>query len=250
LAAFFFEGLSVGKWFQFPLFFKKIEQIFNIKIFKKMPKKTALIIVDVQGDFVWGSLKVPNGELVAAEINRLRALLPEVDIFLTQDWHAANHISFYTQHPGFNAFDEKTLDDGSKQILWPPHCVQGSIGAAFVGDLVQMPTDTVIQKGTYRTVDSYSGFASNDGHSEVTALEGLLKERNITHVLVCGLAFEYCVGFTALDAVKCGLEVAVVRSCSKGINEADCAKMEAKLVATGKAVVVEDVASAVAFASA
>lgn len=214
-----------------------------------MPKKTALIIVDVQGDFVWGTLKVPNGELVAAEINRLRALLPGLDIFLTQDFHDATHISFYTQHPGFNVFEEKTLEDGSKQTLWPPHCVQGTAGAEFVADLVRMPTDTVVQKGRVRTVDSYSGFASNDGYSEVTPLEGLLKERGITHVLVCGLAFEFCVGYTALDAVKCGFEVAVVRSCSKGLSEVECDKMEAKLLATGKAVVVEDAASAVAFAS-
>lgn len=218
----------------------------------KMGKKTALIIVDVQNDFGLenGALSVPRGKEVVAEINRLRSLLLSRgvnDVYLTQDWHPVNHVSFVTQNPGLKVMDEKLMDDGSYQTMWPPHCVQGSVGAQFLDDLVRMDGDVIVPKGQVRTVDSYSGFASNDGHSEKTALERLLKERGITHVLVCGLAFDYCVGFTALDARNRGFETAVVRSCSRGISEASCAAMEAKLKAAG-AFVLDDVSSAVDFA--
>jgi len=217
-----------------------------------MNKKIALIIVDAQRDFglKGGALYVPEGEQVVPEINRLRlALGCEIDVFLTQDWHPADHMSFVTQHPEMTVFQDKTLEDGSVQRMWPPHCVQGSSGAMFLEGLVREAGDVVVQKGLVRTVDSYSGFASNDGHSEVTGLEAMLLKRGITHVALCGLAFEYCVGFTALDAVKCGFEVCVVNSCTRGLSEADCASMTTKLVDTGKAVVVDAVEEAVAWAA-
>lgn len=216
-----------------------------------MNKKNALIIVDAQRDFGLedGALYVPKGEEVVPEINRLRAALGDVDVFLTQDWHPEDHMSFVTQHPEMAVFQDKTMEDGSVQRMWPPHCVQGSRGAEFLDGLVRVDTDVVVQKGRVRTVDSYSGFASNDGHSEVTGLEAMLLKRGITHVTICGLAYEYCVGFTGLDATKCGFEVCVVRSCTRGLSEADCATMTAKLVDTGKAVVVDAVEEAVAWAA-
>jgi nicotinamidase/pyrazinamidase len=216
-----------------------------------MNKKVALLIVDCQMDFglKGGALYVPEGEMVVPEINRLRSALGVSDVFLTMDWHPADHISFVTQHPEMTVFKDKTLADGLVQRMWPPHCVQGSKGAEFLDGLVREETDVVVPKGILRTVDSYSGFASNDGHSEVTPLRAMLLKRGITHVVVCGLAFEYCVGFTALDAVKCGFEVCVVNSCSRGLSVVDCDAMSAKLVDTGKAVVVDGVEEAVAWAA-
>jgi nicotinamidase/pyrazinamidase len=216
-----------------------------------MGKKVALIIVDAQRDFglAGGALYVPDGEQVVPEINRLRAALGVGDVFLTQDWHPVDHISFVTQHPEMAVFQDKQLEDGSVQRMWPPHCVQGSSGAEFLDGLTHEVGDVVVQKGLVRTVDSYSGFASNDGHSEVTGLEDMLLKRGITHVALCGLAFEYCVGFTALDAVKCGFEVCVVNSCSRGLSKVDCDIMTAKLVDTGKAVVVDAVEEAIAWAA-
>ena len=217
-----------------------------------MNKKTALIIVDAQRDFGEkdGALYVPDGGAIVPEVNRLRAALgDDIDVFLTQDWHDAAHISFVTQHPEMTVFQEKKLEDGIVQTMWPPHCVQGSRGAEFLDGLVRKDSDIVVQKGLVRTVDSYSGFASNDGHSEVTPLEAMLLKRGITHVVVCGLAYEYCVGFTALDAVKCGFFTCVVRSCSRGLSDAGCASMSAKLFDTGRAVVVGGVEEAVAWAA-
>ena len=215
-----------------------------------MNKKTALVIVDGQRDFGEkdGALYVPKGEEIVPEVNRLRAALGgDVDVFLTQDWHPADHISFVTQNPEMTVFHDKTFEDGTVQRMWPAHCVQGSRGAEFLDGLVRKDSDVVVKKGLVRTVDSYSGFASNDGHSEVTPLEAMLLQRGITHVVVCGLAFEYCVGFTALDAVKCGFEVCVVRSCSRGLSDADCTTMSKKLFDTGKAVVVAGVEEALAW---
>ena len=215
-----------------------------------MAKKTALIIVDPQNDFLLktGSLYVPDGELAVPDMNALRAMLKAkgvVDVFITQDWHPDNHISFYTQHPGTKALDTKILEDGMAQTMWPPHCTQNSQGAAFHADLVVEPTDTIVQKGTVRTVDSYSGFASNDGVKERTQLEPMLKARGVTDVIVCGVAFEYCVAFTALDAAKCGFGVTIVRSATRGISPSDCAAKTAEMEARNIRVV-ESVADAVA----
>lgn len=213
--------------------------------------KAAIVIVDPQNDFglKTGSLYVPGGETVVEEINNLRTALESkgvTEVFITRDWHPKNHISFFTEHPEMKPFEVKTLEDGSNQVMWPPHCVQDSDGGNFLPGLVIKPTDTIILKGTVRTVDSYSGFASNDGVSEVTQLESLLKARGITHLLIVGLAFEYCVGFTALDAAKRGFITTIVRSATKGINAAECEKKEQEMTATQKISVVEDIPSAIA----
>jgi nicotinamidase/pyrazinamidase len=212
-------------------------------------KKVALIIVDVQKDFGLhnGALYVPQGEQVVAEINKLRDALGTNDVFLTQDWHPADHVSFVTQHPGSTVFQEKILPNGTSQVMWPPHCQQGSLGAEFLNDLTRSSGDIIIQKGLLRDVDSYSGFASNDGYSEKTNLQYLLNEKHITHLIICGLAFDYCVKYTALDAIEFGFDVCLVRSCCRGITFEGISNSESALIATGGATIVDSVEMAVAW---
>jgi nicotinamidase/pyrazinamidase len=204
--------------------------------------------IDLQKDFglETGKLYVPGGEKIVGESNVLRRGLSDlgvVNFYKTKDWHPHDHMSFFTNNPGTNCFDTISLPDGSKQVMWPPHCVQESDGAELLPGLIVGEHDKVIYKGTKQGVDSYSGFASNDGVSEITELETMLRKDKITHLLIDGLAFEYCVGFTALDAAKRGFNVCVVRSATKGINAADCAAMEERMKAAG-IVVVENVADA------
>jgi nicotinamidase/pyrazinamidase len=217
-------------------------------------KKVALIIVDPQVDFGHpsGSLYVPEGEQIVAEVNALRAALTHQgvqDVFITQDWHPAEHVSFCVNNPGTKLFDTVTLADGVEQVMWPVHCVQGSDGAGWMSGLTVLDSDVIVQKGTNRAVDSYSGFASNDGVGEVTQLNIMLLDRGITHVVVCGLAFEYCVGFTALDAAKRGFQVCVVGAATRGISLENCGVMMDRMKSTGAVSVVMTVADAVAFAS-
>lgn len=218
-----------------------------------MSKRTALLYVDPQEDFgnkLTGALYVPDGEHVVPEINKLRSAMPSTTpVFVTQDWHPEKHMSFWTNNPGTKVFDNIKLADGSNQTMWPPHCVQKSSGATFLTGLVMQSCDTVVQKGTVTGVDSYSGFASNDGVSERTMLETYLKAKGITHLIIVGLAFEYCVAFTALDAAKCGFQVCVMRSGTKGISAADSAAQEKVMTDTKRIIVVEDVAGALAFAA-
>ena len=221
-----------------------------------MSKRTALIFVDPQEDFgnkLKGALYVPGGEQVVKELNALRSALASAglskDVYITQDWHPEAHKSFWTNNPGTKVFDNIKLADGSNQTMWPPHCIQGSKGAAFLDGLTVLSSDTIVPKGTVTGVDSYSGFASNDGFSECTELEAKLKAKGVTHVIVVGLAFEYCVAFTALDAAKCGFEVCVMRSGTKGISAADCAAQEKVMTDTKRITVVEDIVGALAFAA-
>lgn len=195
----------------------------------KSPAKTpqmpvfALIIVDPQTDFgsSSGSLYVPQGEQIVAATNELRAALAEKmgeNVFITLDWHPADHISFYTNHEGAAPYTQLTLPNGEIQDMWPPHCVQGSDGAGILPGLVQQPTDTLVHKGCLQSVDSYSGFGSADGKSEITPLHAELQRRGVTHVFVCGLAFEFCVSATAKDAARLGYKTCVVSSATRGIK--------------------------------
>jgi len=196
---------------------------------------TALILVDPQFDFgnAAGALYVPGGEGVVPEINALRARLPGATVYITQDWHPSDHISFATNNPGTKPLEEIRLPDGTLQTMWPVHCVQGSSGAAFLGGLQRDSTDIVIPKGTKQDVDSYSGFGSQDGVKEVTPLLASLRSKSITDVLVVGLAFDYCVSYTAKDAAKHGFKVSVIRSATKGICPEQCAKEEALMKELG-----------------
>ena len=166
----------------------------------------ALIVIDVQNDFCpGGSLAVAQGDAVVPGIN---ALMDEFAVVvLTQDWHPADHSSFAVQHPRAEAFSQIEMPYGM-QTLWPVHCVRGSNGAAFHAGLRTDPAQLVIRKGFRREIDSYSALFEND-RTTPTGLEGYLRGREVTSVTLVGLATDYCVAFSALDAAKRGFEVAV-----------------------------------------
>ena len=175
----------------------------------------ALILVDIQNDFVTGgALAVPGGDQIIPVVNRLQ---PHFQcIFATQDWHPANHASFSANHPDRKIGDVIELD-GIKQILWPLHCVQNTKGAEFVPALHQGNWTGIVRKGTDPKIDSYSGFFDN-GHRRQTDLEKLLHNRKVTHVYLCGLATDSGVKFTAMDALKLGFKVTLVADACRGVE--------------------------------
>jgi nicotinamidase/pyrazinamidase len=166
----------------------------------------ALIVIDVQNDFCpGGALAVPEGDLIVPGIN---ALIQKADaVVLTQDWHPGDHRSFASQHPGADAYSLVEMPYGP-QVLWPNHCIQGSPGAEFHPDLHSDRADLIIRKGFRRAIDSYSAFFEND-HETPTGLEGYLRTRGITDLLMVGLATDFCVNFSAVDAAKLGFSVQV-----------------------------------------
>lgn len=175
----------------------------------------ALILVDIQNDFVpGGALAVPGGDQIIPIVNRIQPRFET--IVATQDWHPANHGSFSANHPNNKIGDVVDLN-GIKQILWPLHCVQNTRGAEFVSSLHQGNWSGIVQKGTDPTIDSYSGFFDN-GHRKQTSLENILRDRKVTHVFLCGLATDYCVKFTALDALKLGFKTTLLVDASKGVE--------------------------------
>ena len=174
-----------------------------------------LIVVDVQNDFLpGGALAVPDGDAVIAPINALGRIAPH--IVLTQDWHPPGHISFASSHPGRTPFSSLPLPYG-EQVLWPDHCVQGTGGAALAEALDLPKAELVIRKGFHPKVDSYSGFLEAD-HKTSTGLAGYLRERGFRRVFVCGLATDYCVGWTAIDAKTAGFETVVVEDACRAID--------------------------------
>jgi nicotinamidase/pyrazinamidase len=173
------------------------------------------IVVDVQNDFLpGGALAVKNGDQVIAPINALAKKF--VNVVQTQDWHTKGHISFASAHSGMKPFDMTKLAYGD-QVLWPDHCVQGSPGAAFSDKLDLAMVQLVIRKGYHPNVDSYSAFLEAD-HETKTGLAGYLNERGIKRCFVAGLATDFCVGWTAMDAVKAGFETYVIEDASRGID--------------------------------
>src|SRR5579871_2669771 len=175
----------------------------------------ALILVDIQNDFLpGGALAVPDGDAVIAVANRLQPAFPIV--VATQDWHPVNHGSFAANHSGKNAFAQTELN-GLPQTLWPVHCVQNTKGAALAANLNQERIAKVFRKGTDAGIDSYSGFFDN-GHRKTTGLGDWLKEKGVKEVFVCGLATDYCVKFTALDAAQLGFRTSVIEDASRGVN--------------------------------
>ena len=176
-----------------------------------------LLIVDVQNDFCQGgALAVPDGDEVVAPINRLGERFRHV--VQTQDWHPAGHLSFASSHPGRKPLDTITLAYG-QQILWPDHCVQGTFGAEFHAALQVPHAELVLRKGYDRAIDSYSAFYEND-HLTPTGLAGYLRERGLTRVFIAGLAFDFCVRYSAEDAHRAGLEAAVIEDACRGIDVA------------------------------
>ncbi len=175
----------------------------------------ALIIVDVQNDFCpGGALAVKEGDQVVLPINRLQEIFPLV--VATQDWHPKDHGSFASQHPGKKPGDMMKLK-GLDQILWPDHCVQATKGAEFVDTLKKKSIKKIFRKGIDRTIDSYSGFFDN-GHRRSTGLGDYLKEKKVREVYVVGLATDYCVKATALDAAELGFRTHVIVDACRGVE--------------------------------
>ena len=174
-------------------------------------------MVDVQNDFCpGGTLAVPRGEEVVPIVNRLAENFRSV--VLTQDWHPAGHLSFASTHPGRSPYDTIAAPYGP-QVLWPDHCVQGTRGAAF-HDALRIPhAGLVLRKGLHRTIDSYSAFYEND-RATPTGLAGYLRERGIKRVFLAGLALDFCVRYSAEDAVRGGFAVAVIDEACRGIDVA------------------------------
>ena len=175
----------------------------------------ALLVVDVQNDFCTdGALAVPGGEAVVPGINRLwDGYACKV---LTQDWHPPGHASFASSHEGKQPFDTGVLDYG-EQMLWPDHCVQGTPGAAFHPELRTDGADLVLRKGFRPGIDSYSAFFEND-RTTPTGLAGYLRERGVERVVLTGLATDFCVGFSALDALASGFETVVLEDLCRGLD--------------------------------
>jgi nicotinamidase/pyrazinamidase len=175
----------------------------------------ALIIVDLQNDFMpGGALAVPNGDEVVSVAN---SLIPRFELVVaSQDWHPPHHGSFASQHPGHKPGDVIQLD-GIEQVLWPDHCVQGTFGAAFHRDLNTGGIDKVFQKGVAPTIDSYSTFYDN-AHLRSTGLADFLRARRVDEVCLLGLATDYCVKFSVLDAVRENFQVVVIEDGCRGIG--------------------------------
>ncbi len=175
----------------------------------------ALIVIDVQNDFCpGGALAVAEGDQIVPGIN---ALMDEfAAVVLTQDWHPDGHSSFASQHPGKSPMEMTQMPYGP-QVLWPDHCVQGSQGAAFHRNLNTDRADMVIRKGFRRAIDSYSAFFEND-HETPTGLEGYLRTRGIERLTMVGLATDFCVNFSAVDAARLGFEVTVRQDLCRGID--------------------------------
>lgn len=176
--------------------------------------ESALIVVDVQNDFLpGGALPVPQGDAVVEPINALIANASTV--VLTADWHLADHQSFAANHPGHNPFETVDMPYGT-QVLWPVHCTAGSAGAGFAPQLKTDSAALILRKGMCAARDSYSAFVEAD-RTTTTGLAGWLRERGIRRMAVCGLAADYCVSWTALDAAAAGFDTVVVTDATRAI---------------------------------
>lgn len=181
----------------------------------RLDKRCALIVIDVQNCFLsGGTLPVAHGEAVVPVINRIAASFATV--VMTQDWHTPGHASFASAHPGSKPFDVMHMAYGS-QVLWPDHCVQGTADAGLYKDLDLARAQLVIRKGYHRDMDSYSAFAEAD-HTTTTGLAGYLKERGIRRVFLAGLATDYCVAWSAIDARRAGFTTYVIEDACRGID--------------------------------
>jgi nicotinamidase/pyrazinamidase len=200
-----------------------------------MPQAAAadacLIVVDVQNDFMpGGALAVPRGDEVVPVINRLATRFDNV--VLTQDWHPRGHASFASSHPGRKPFEIIELGYGA-QVLWPDHCVQGTSGAALHSEVQVPQAQLVVRKGHHRDIDSYSAFLEAD-RKTATGLKGYLQERKIKRIVVCGLATDFCVAWTALDARAAGFETTVIEDACRAIDlEGSLARAWSEMAQTG-----------------
>lgn len=194
----------------------------------------ALIIIDVQYDFLpGGSLAVKHGDEIVQTINDLQSRYDLV--VATQDWHPRGHKSFVTSHPGKEPFEEISLN-GLNQVLWPEHCIQGTKGAELVPELLTNAVEAIFRKGMDKEIDSYSGFFDN-GRKKSTGMADYLKGRGVTEVAVCGVAADYCVYYTANDALDLGFKSSIIESASKPIDPERYARMKKDFQAKGGTVI-------------
>jgi nicotinamidase/pyrazinamidase len=191
----------------------------------------ALIVIDVQNDFCpGGALAVADGDAVIEPIHHVAAKFEH--IVLTQDWHTAGHASFASAHPGKKPFEQIEVSYGM-QTLWPDHCVQGSRGAEFHPSLQLTRAELILRKGFRPQIDSYSAFFEND-RTTATGLGGYLRERGLPRVFLAGLAYDFCVGYSALDARRLGFEAIILRDACRAIDlNGSVAEIEAKFAEAG-----------------
>jgi nicotinamidase/pyrazinamidase len=195
------------------------------------PQSEALVVIDVQNDFCpGGALAVADGDAILPRINGL--MTEFATVVLTQDWHPADHASFADNHPGAAPFSLTQMPYGP-QVLWPRHCVQGTVGAAFHPGLNTDPAQVIIRKGFRPQIDSYSAFFENDHHTP-TGLEGFLRSRGVTALTLVGLATDYCVAYSALDAARLGFGATVLMGACRAIDlNGSLAEAEARMAAAG-----------------
>ena len=177
--------------------------------------RDVLLVIDVQNDFCdGGALSVPGGQEVVPVIHRIAPLFAH--LVLTQDWHPRDHHSFASNHPGRSPFDKLETSEG-EQVLWPAHCVQGSAGAAFHPHLIPDNAELILRKGFRKDIDSYSAFRENDRITR-TGLTGYLRERGLGRIFIAGLAYDFCVRYSAIDSMQAGFETYVVEDACRAID--------------------------------
>ncbi|MGA3227043.1 MAG: bifunctional nicotinamidase/pyrazinamidase [Acidobacteriaceae bacterium] len=184
----------------------------------ELTDRDVLLVIDVQNDFCdGGALPVPGGQEVVPVIHRIAPAFSHV--ILTQDWHPQDHHSFASNHPGRTPFETKETGHG-EQVLWPDHCVQGSLGAAFHPHLLLDNTELILRKGFRKSIDSYSAFTENDRLTP-TGLTGYLRERGLGRIFLTGLAYDFCVRHSAIDGMRAGFETYVVEDACRAIDLRD-----------------------------
>ena len=197
----------------------------------------ALILVDIQNDFMpGGPLAVPGGDEIIPLVNELQNSFSLV--VATQDWHPQSHKSFASNHPGKKAFESIMLH-GLEQVLWPDHCIQGSIGAQIHTSIIVNKVEAIFRKGMDPDIDSYSGFYDN-GYKKSTGLAGYLRERKIKKVYVCGLAADYCVYYTAKDSLKENFETYIIEDATRAIDANGFVKAKENILANGGKIIKSD----------
>ena len=194
----------------------------------------ALILVDIQNDFIpGGALPVDEGDQILPLVNSLQESFDL--IVATQDWHPPDHKSFASNHAGRAPFEKINLN-GLDQVLWPDHCIQDSLGAEFHPQLKMNKISAVFRKGMDREIDSYSGFYDN-GHRKTTGLAGYLREHKVHQVFVCGLAADYCVYYTAKDAIKEDFKTYIIEDATRPIDANAFARAKSELLSMGGQVI-------------
>lgn len=197
----------------------------------------ALILVDIQNDFLpGGALAVPRGDEIIAAANRLQERFGLV--VATQDWHPAGHASFASSHPGKNVYDAVMID-GVEQILWPDHCVQGSRGAELARAFNTNRVEAIFRKGTDPGIDSYSAFYDN-ARRKSTGLEGYLKWKKVDRVVLAGLAADFCVSYSIMDALAMGFGAVLVKDATRAISEEGFRAAEKAILAKGGTIVLSE----------